>query len=142
MSNQITINLDNLSLTDLRLLGEIKKQESGFEYSLDIWAALVANRTLLEKEGQKEQNTEALSWMAGYIEAIWNEATLDSCGYLTIARLLDEAADKAKNNTSALFAAGAFDALAEAAATFLADEYPMDVATAKSAIYTHYGVDF
>lgn len=142
MSNQTTINLDKLSLTNLRLLAEIQKQQSGFDYNLDTWSALVANRERLEKEGQKDGNNEALSWMADYIEEIWDEATLDASGYLAIAHLLDNAADKAKENPNALFAAGAFDALADAAATFLVDEYPMDVAAAKAAIYTHYGIDF
>lgn len=142
MSNQTTINLDKLSLTHLRLVGEIKKQEGGFDYNLDIWSALVNNRARLEKEAQKDGNDEALSWMADYIEGAWDEATLDSCGFLTIAYLLDNAADKAKENPNALFAAGAFDALADAGATFLADEYQMDVAAAKAAIYTHYGIDF
>lgn len=143
MSNQTTISLDKLSLNYLRLLGEIKKRESGFEYSLDIWAALVANRDRLEGEGQRDHNDEALSWMADYIEAIWSEATLDNTdGYLSIASLLDSAAEAARNNPNDLFRAGAFDALADVAATFLADAYPMEAVTAKRAIYTHYGVDY
>lgn len=142
MANKTTINLDKLSLTHLRLLGEICKQESGLEYNLDIWAAIVANNGRLTDEGQKEGNTEALAWMARYTEECWDEATLDVGGYLTIAHLLDNAADSAKANPNGLFAAGAFDALADAAAQFLANEYPMDATAAKAAIYTHYGIDF
>ena len=142
MSNQTTITLDKLSLTNLRLLGEIKKQESGFPYTTEIWVALVNNRARLEKEAQREHNTEAAAWMADYIEAPWEEITDDTVGYLQIAYLLDNAADKAKENPNALFAAGAFDALADAGATFLADEHDIDAAAAKAAIYTHYGIDF
>lgn len=141
-SMETTICLDNMSMTHVRLLAEICKNQSGFEINPDIWAFLVENYERLTTEAQREGSDDNIAWMRNYINEAWDEITLDAPGYLMIANLLDEAAEYLSKHPDSLHKAGEFYALARAAAIFLEDETPLSAEQALPAIYAHYGIDY
>lgn len=140
-ANEITITLEHMSMTHIRLLAQVSSEQSGFPIDPQIWAYLLGNLEKLEAQARQEHWEEALTWATDYIEEGW-DAAYDAPGYLSIASLLDDAAEDAKEDESNLFSAGSFDALAKAAATFLADEFNVTPEAARYAIYKHYGVAY
>ena len=140
-TNEITINLENASPTHVRLAAAILSAQSGFPIDGQLWAYLFTNHARLADWMVKDGDDANLEWMEEYLEQGWDEITLDNIGYLTMARHLENAADGAKNDPNNLYKAGAFYALAEAAADFLAEEIGTDNKTAYAEICHHYGLD-
>lgn len=140
-ANEITITLEHMSMTHIRLLAQVSSEQSGFPIDPQIWAYLLGNLEKIEAQARKEGWEEAAAWANEYLQEGW-EAAYDATGYLSIARLLDDAADDAKADDDNAFSAGAFDALAKAGAIFLADEFNIDSGAARYAIYRHYGVAY
>lgn len=138
-TNEITITLEHASLSHLRLLSQIAEEQSGFPINAEIWAYILGNLGTLEDQARKDRWEEGLDWLASYLQDGW-EMAYDTAGYLSIATLLDNAADDAAADENNLYAAGAFDALAKAGAGFLADEFEVSPEAARYAIYKHYGV--
>lgn len=141
MTNQITINLENASPTHVRMAATIMEAQSGFPINADMWVYLFANHARLADQMVKDRDDANLTWMEDYLEEGWDEITLDVPGYLTMVRHLENAADEARRDQDNLFKSGAFYALAEAAADFLADELGVDARTANAQICHHYGLD-
>lgn len=140
-TNEITINLENASPTHVRLAAAILSAQTGFPIDEQLWAYLFTNHARLADWMVKDGDDANLEWMEGYLEQGWDEITLDVPGYLTMVRHLENAADGAKNSPDNVYKAGAFYALAEAAADFLADDLGADARTAYAEICHHYGLD-